>query len=61
MTTILCTKCNKPVDPTVKSMSTAVCGICSGEIPAERKLCFDGGPCLRTDQNCEKCEFLGSP
>ena len=56
---IRCIKCGRFVEPTKEAMETQICGYCSGKYEDEIRECFDGSPCTRADQDCNKCEWMG--
>jgi len=57
---IQCTNCGRFVEPTDEAIESKICGYCSGKFDKEKvRECFDGSPCTKLDQNCNKCEALG--
>ena len=56
---IRCQECGRCVEPSEEAMELKICGFCSGKYGDETPECFDGSPCERPDNDCNKCEWMG--
>ena len=55
---IRCKICGRFVEPTKKAMEGKICGFCIGASAEGKKECFDGSPCTKPDEDCNKCEWM---
>ena len=57
---IICVECGRCVEPTDEAMNSEICGFCAGRFNEnEIRECFDGSPCEKSHQDCNKCEWMG--